>query len=124
MHWNFVVHAHPPCKVHRKVYILSKQLPNALQFEMLPRQKSWLDMFDGDVPSELDIGLYFFPSMTSHFDGVGESPRVTYDEQNCCSLLEYLDERDLLLVSYIGEVEIFVLSSKHLHEASQSKLHP
>ena len=81
-------------------------------------------MFDGDVPSELDIGLYFFPSMTSHFDGGGESPRVTYDEQSCCSLLEYLDERDLLLVSYIGEVEIFVLSSKHLQEASQSKLHP
>ncbi|XP_057517298.1 uncharacterized protein LOC130798373 [Amaranthus tricolor] len=119
VHWSFVVHAHPPCKVHRKVYILSKQLPNALQFKMLPRQKSWLDMFDGDVPSELDIGLYFFPSMTSHFDGGGESPRVTYDEQSCCSLLEYLDERDLLLVSYIGEVEIFVLSSKHLQEASQ-----
>ncbi|KAL9239451.1 hypothetical protein vseg_013773 [Gypsophila vaccaria] len=94
------VQAHPPCKVHRKVYNLSKQLPETLHFELLPRLNFWGDLFEDDAPCALDIGLYF------------QSPKSI-------SLLKFLDDNDKLLRCQIDCVELFVFSSRHLPEDSQ-----
>ncbi|KAK9748154.1 hypothetical protein RND81_02G039700 [Saponaria officinalis] len=94
------IQAHPPCKVHRKVYNISKQFPETIQFELLPRLDVWVTLFKDDVPGTLDIGLYFLSSKSN-------------------SLLNYLDENDMLLRSQIDGVELLVFSSRHLHEDSQ-----
>ncbi|XP_074317077.1 uncharacterized protein LOC141653265 isoform X2 [Silene latifolia] len=99
------IQAHPPCKVHRKVYDLSRQLPEALQVELLPRLNFWTSLFEDDSPGALDIGLYFL------------SPKGS--EQNLTSLLEFLDEHDMLLRSEIDGVELLFMSSRHLPKDSQ-----
>ena len=55
-------HAHPPSKVHRKVYAFSKEMPKVLQFKTLPRKNVWSDIFHDNCPDADDIGLYFFSS--------------------------------------------------------------
>lgn len=109
------IQAHPPCKVHRKVYRLSKQLPKTLPFEMLPRRKFWVDIFADDVPGGLDIGLYFL-CPESNLNGGSKS--TSGQEQIYSSLLEHLDECDLLMRTRFDEVELLVFSSKHLSEDS------
>ncbi|KAH9609500.1 hypothetical protein KSS87_018713 [Heliosperma pusillum] len=100
------IQAHPPCKVHRKVYDLSKQLPGALQVELLPRLSFWLNLFEDGAPGALDIGLYFL------------SPKGS--EQNLTSLVGFLDEHDMLLRSEIDGVELLFISSRHLPKDSQT----
>ncbi|XP_021737458.1 uncharacterized protein LOC110703962 isoform X2 [Chenopodium quinoa] len=115
------IQAHPPCKVHSKVYKLSKQFPKILPFEMLPRKNSWVDFFEDDVPSELDIGLYFFtPRMSNSNGGSNLDVTSTVGHEQCYSpLLECLDIHEQLLRTQIDGVELFVFSSKHLPEDSR-----
>ncbi|XP_057251166.1 uncharacterized protein LOC104907879 isoform X2 [Beta vulgaris subsp. vulgaris] len=118
----YEIQAHPSCKLRRRVYELSRQLPMTLVFEMLPRQKFWLDFFEDDVPGELDIGLYFFPSRTFDLEGGSALPSKSTcgHEQSYYSILEYVDGHDLVMRSRcIDEVELFVFSSKHLQEKSR-----
>lgn len=120
------IQAHPPCKVHSKVYKLSKQFPETLEFEMLPQWNTRISIFEDDIPSELDIGLYFLSPRMSDLNR-GSKPEITSTvghEQSYCLLLEYLDKHELLLKTQIDKVELLVFSSKYLPEGSRSKLHP
>uniref|UniRef100_A0A803L9I0 AIPP2-like SPOC-like domain-containing protein n=2 Tax=Chenopodium quinoa TaxID=63459 RepID=A0A803L9I0_CHEQI len=111
------IQAHPPCKVHRKVYQVSKQFPKTLALNMLPQRDYWVDIFEDDVPGELHIGLYFLPPRLSNKNG--GFPASTCDlEQRYYSLLDYLDEHDYLLRTSFDEVELIVFSSKHLPKDS------
>ncbi|XP_057464422.1 uncharacterized protein LOC130754268 isoform X1 [Actinidia eriantha] len=97
---NDEFHAHPPSKVHRKVYAFSKEMPKVLQFKTLPRKNVWTDIFQDDCPDADDIGLYFFSS-------------------NSQSYREFIETQDLVLRSYIDGVELFVFTSKLLSANSQ-----
>uniref|UniRef100_A0A803M0U0 AIPP2-like SPOC-like domain-containing protein n=1 Tax=Chenopodium quinoa TaxID=63459 RepID=A0A803M0U0_CHEQI len=115
------IQAHPPCKVHRKVYQVSKQFPKTLALNMLPQRNYWVDIFEDNVPGELHIGLYFLPPRLSNMNG--GLPASTCDlEQRYYSLLDYLDEHDYLLRTSFDEVELIIFSSKHLPEDS-CKIH-
>ncbi|XP_056683955.1 uncharacterized protein [Spinacia oleracea] len=115
------IQAHPPCKVHSKVYKLSKQFPETLEFEMLPQWNTRISIFEDDIPSELDIGLYFLSPRMSDLNR-GSKPEITSTvghEQSYCLLLEYLDKHELLLKTQIDKVELLVFSSKYLPEGSR-----
>ncbi|KAJ8452270.1 hypothetical protein Cgig2_006075 [Carnegiea gigantea] len=99
------IQAHPPCKVHSKVYELAQQLPKSLDFELLPRLKLWSDLFKADAPGGLDIGLYFLPSKRN--------------EQTYACLVKQLDQWDMLLRTHVHGVELLISSSKHLEHNSQ-----
>lgn len=99
------IQAHPPCKVHSKVYELAQQLPKSLDFELLPRLKLWSDLFKADAPGGLDIGLYFLPSKRN--------------EQTYACLVKQLDQWDMLLRTHVHGVDLLISSSKHLEHNSQ-----
>ncbi|GAB2209481.1 hypothetical protein Droror1_Dr00026699 [Drosera rotundifolia] len=98
------IQAHPASKVHINAYEFSKQMPEVLQFEFCPRGNFWGDVFEGDIPDGLDIGLYFFPRA---------------DREIYALLVEHIEIHDYVLRCSMGEVELWITTSKHLHRDSQ-----
>ncbi|KAL9261888.1 PHD finger-containing protein [Drosera capensis] len=100
------IRAHPASKVHINAYEFSKRMPEVLQFEFHPRGNFWEDVFEGDIPDGLDIGLYFFPR--------ADRAREIY-----ALLVEHIQMHDYVLRCSMGEVELWITTSKHLHRDSQ-----
>ncbi|XP_073270091.1 PHD finger-containing protein 6 isoform X2 [Primulina huaijiensis] len=95
---NDIIQAHPPSQVRRKIHDFSKIMPEALQFELVPCKKIWINLFREYHPDSRDIGLYFFPR-----DG-GRAVNYT-------SLLESLSLKELALRKQIDDVELVVFTS-------------
>ncbi|KAK6925100.1 hypothetical protein RJ641_009426 [Dillenia turbinata] len=103
--------AHPPTKIHRKAWELSRQMPRALQFAAIPRAAIWTkrELFKDRRPIGLDIALYIFPT---------DFKRSKF--QYSC-LLEFIEEEDFILGCCINGVELFVSTSKLLDADSWGK---
>lgn len=56
-----------PWVIDHRAYKLSKQMPEVLQFELLPRGNIWDEIFDNDFAFSCDISLYFFPGNLERF---------------------------------------------------------
>jgi len=63
-----IFQAHPPCRVSRKVYEFSGQLPDTLKLELVPCGDIWPSLFYNHCPGKEDIGLYFFKSEKKRSD--------------------------------------------------------
>ena len=59
--------AHPPSRVHMKVYEAMMNMPESINFELAP-QELYMEMFSDSLPNKDDIGLYFFPSLKKRFE--------------------------------------------------------
>ncbi|CAI9753834.1 unnamed protein product [Fraxinus pennsylvanica] len=95
------IQAHPPGKVHRKVYEFSMLLPEVLHFELFPCRELWMNLFQAYCPDGKNIGLYFFPSNSER-------------SKDYFSLLESMIEKDLALRKQIADVELLLFASTRL----------
>ncbi|PWA89967.1 zinc finger, RING/FYVE/PHD-type [Artemisia annua] len=102
---NDVFMAHPPSRVHMKVYEAMMNMPESINFELAP-QELYMQMFSDSLPNKDDIGLYFFPSLKKR-------------SENNMALTDFLWSKNLLMKSVVGGVELLVFSSKFLKPCSQ-----
>ncbi|XP_022885163.1 uncharacterized protein LOC111401589 isoform X2 [Olea europaea var. sylvestris] len=102
-HWTLSdpIQAHPPGKVHRKVYEFSMLLPEVLHFELFPCRELWMNLFQAYCPDGKNIGLYFFPSNSER-------------SKDYFSLLVSMIEKDLALRKQIADVELLLFASTRL----------
>nr|GMD23544.1 Transcription factor bye1 like [Ipomoea batatas] len=92
--------AHPSSKVCRRAYEFAKKMPSTVDFLIHPRCNYWSLIFEG-CPDTNDIALYFYPR--------------NKEAKNCySSLLRFIDNKDLMLRSQIGHVELLVFPSRLL----------
>ncbi|KAL8457554.1 hypothetical protein ACS0TY_035425 [Phlomoides rotata] len=98
---NPQIQAHPPFRVHRKVYEFSMKMPDVLHFQLVSAKTCWLNVFNELTPDEKDIALYFFPSVEGRW-------------AEYISLVESISMRDLALKEQIDDIELFVFTSKRL----------
>ncbi|MFS7912150.1 hypothetical protein Hanom_Chr02g00126481 [Helianthus anomalus] len=95
--------AHPPSRVHYKVYETVKKLPERIYFQRVSYHDLGMDIFPADRD---DIGLYFFPM----FKKRGE---------NDISIIDFMWRNNLVMKSNVEGVELFVLSSRVLPSHAQ-----
>ncbi|KAL5723156.1 RING-type E3 ubiquitin transferase [Ranunculus cassubicifolius] len=99
------VQAYPPAKVLREAYLVSKEMPQVLQFTLQPRADVWTGIFHAGSPSGLDIALYFWPDHLY---------RESYNR-----LLELMEKQDLSMVSRLDSKELLIFTSRELPVESQ-----
>ncbi|XP_042041689.1 uncharacterized protein LOC121787125 isoform X2 [Salvia splendens] len=105
---NHLVRAYPPLQVYRKIFDISKKMPQVLHFELVPSKPILNNLFNDYIPDRSDIGLYFFP-------GAGES-----SEEGNIFLADQIISTNYALRKQIADVEMLVFSSKLLHANCQS----
>ncbi|PWA89968.1 zinc finger, RING/FYVE/PHD-type [Artemisia annua] len=93
--------AHPPSRVHIKVFETTVKMPKSISFELAPNRDVYMELFSGSVPDKDDIGLYFFPSSHS------------------MTIADFLWSKNLLMQSVVNDVELLVFSSKLLKPCLQ-----
>ncbi|PNX75144.1 hypothetical protein L195_g031075, partial [Trifolium pratense] len=103
--------AQPPCIVSRKAYIFSKKLPSVLQLESLSALNVLKDVYQDYPPTIQDLALYFFP-----LDNNERS------KNNLNSLIKFMDDKNLMLRSFVDEVELMVFTSNKLDENSRGTI--
>ena len=59
--------AHPPSRVHIKVYETIVKMPESIYFELAPKHEIYEELFSDSLPDKDDIGLYFFPDFSHRF---------------------------------------------------------
>ncbi|KAF4365520.1 hypothetical protein G4B88_025699 [Cannabis sativa] len=101
-----------PCKVHQKVYEISRKMPAVLQLKMLPRCHVFTDLFQDVCPDLLDVGMYFFPA----------DDNSTSSRQEYVKLFEYLEFHKSVMTSCVNGVELLIFSSTQLNDDSQNIL--
>ncbi|KAL1566354.1 hypothetical protein AAHA92_01974 [Salvia divinorum] len=105
---NHLVRAYPPLQVYKKIFDISKKMPQVLHFELVPSKPILNNLFNDYIPDRNDIGLYFFP-------GAGESL-----EEDNIFLADQIISTNYALRKQIADVELLVFSSKLLHANCQS----
>ncbi|XP_041997872.1 uncharacterized protein LOC121747816 isoform X1 [Salvia splendens] len=105
---NHLVRAYPPLQVYKKIFDISKKMPQVLHFELVPSKPILNNLFNDYIPDRSDIGLYFFP-------GAGES-----SEEGNIFLADQIISTNYALRKQIADVELLVFSSKLLHANCQS----
>ncbi|XP_047973337.1 uncharacterized protein LOC125215817 isoform X2 [Salvia hispanica] len=105
---NHLVRAYPPFQVYKKIFDISKKMPQVLHFELVPSKPILNNLFNDYIPDRNDIGLYFFP-------GAGES-----SEEGNIFLADQIISTNYALRKQIADVELLVFSSKLLHANCQS----
>lgn len=101
-----------PWVIDHRAYKLSKQMPEVLQFELLPRGNIWDEIFDNDFAFSCDISLYFFP---------GNLERSIHQFDYLWSLME---KEDLVMRSRMDDFELIVFTSMRLCYAKELKWTP
>ncbi|GJX37607.1 zinc finger, RING/FYVE/PHD-type containing protein [Tanacetum coccineum] len=99
--YNDIFLAHPPSRVHNKVYETIVKMPEEIYFELAPNHDIYMELFSDSLPDKDDIGLYFFPSFSHRSE---ESVTIT----------DFLWSNNLLMHSLVNGVELLVFSSKLL----------
>ncbi|KAJ6675714.1 LYSM-DOMAIN RECEPTOR-LIKE KINASE-RELATED [Salix viminalis] len=98
-----------PCRVHRKAYESSRNIPLILQVKLLPQfdilGKTY---FKTVVLIFSDIALYFFPSAN-----------IERSKENHASLFQLMETENAAIRSYIYGIELLIFTSKQLHVDSQ-----
>ncbi|XP_062116697.1 uncharacterized protein LOC133830682 isoform X1 [Humulus lupulus] len=100
-----------PCKIHPKVYEISRKMPPVLQVKMLPQSNFLVDLFQDECPDLLDVAMYFFPD-----DNIERS------RQNYVKLVEHMEIHEFFLRSHINDVELLIFTSTQLNVDSQNVL--
>ncbi|KAJ6320765.1 hypothetical protein OIU78_016039 [Salix suchowensis] len=100
--------AHLPCRVHRKAYESSRNIPLILQVKLLPQCDIWEDLFQDSCPDFSDIALYFFPSAN-----------IERSKENHASLFHLMETENAAIRSYVYGIELLIFTSKQLHVDSQ-----
>ncbi|CAI9111853.1 OLC1v1012179C4 [Oldenlandia corymbosa var. corymbosa] len=93
------VQAHPRSRVRKKVYELSMMMPEALQFELVPRSDLWGDLSQYLFLDRRDIGLYFFPANMQRWE-------------QYVTLREHMEAEDLAMRTRVEDMELLVFTSK------------
>ncbi|KAJ0805146.1 putative chromatin regulator PHD family [Helianthus annuus] len=101
--FNEAFTAHPPSRVHYKVYETVKKMPERIYFQRVSYHDLRMDIFPADRD---DIGLYFFPM----FKKRGE---------NDISIIDCMWRNNLVMKSNVEGAELFVLSSRVLPSHAQ-----
>ncbi|KAJ6344581.1 hypothetical protein OIU76_006157 [Salix suchowensis] len=97
-----------PCRVHRKAYESSRNIPLILQVKLLPQCDIWEDLFQDSCPDFSDIALYFFPSAN-----------IERSKENHASLFQLMETENAAIRSYMYGIELLIFTSKQLHVDSQ-----
>ncbi|KAG5601467.1 hypothetical protein H5410_032837 [Solanum commersonii] len=98
---NNCIQAHPPSKVRRKVYEFSRVLPDTLKFELVPHGDIRTSLFNNHIPGREDIGLYFFANKKER-------------SQRYIALVDFMHSKDLVMRTFINNVQLLVLASTTL----------
>ncbi|GAU24230.1 hypothetical protein TSUD_23670 [Trifolium subterraneum] len=106
-----VFEAQPPCIVNRKAYNLSNKIPSVLQLESLSALNVLKDVFHDYSPSIEDIALYFFPLHNNE-----------RSKKNLNSLMKFMNDKNLMLRSFVDEVQLLVFTSHQLDEDSRGTI--
>lgn len=99
---NHLVQAHPPSRVLRKVFEFSKQMPDVLQFKVVPSRPLLNNLFDYS-PDKRDIALYFFPGDGDRCASVPSWNVVK--NFNFQLLLQFLNIIDIPFTLFVGRSE-------------------
>ncbi|CAI9111856.1 OLC1v1012185C1 [Oldenlandia corymbosa var. corymbosa] len=92
------IEAHPPCRVRKKVYELTKLMPDILQFELVPRMDLWEDLSQHLYLDKRDIGLYLFPTDIERWE-------------QYLKLLKHMEAKDFIMRTIVDSLELLVFPS-------------
>ncbi|XP_072980155.1 uncharacterized protein [Typha angustifolia] len=95
------IQAHFPRQVLPKVYEASKQLPQKLKLEIVPRHDSWPKIFKLDPPDYADIGIYFSCALARY-------------KEKYIRFLERISSRDCAMQAYMSNIRLLIYSSNVL----------
>ncbi|KAI7739658.1 hypothetical protein M8C21_031099 [Ambrosia artemisiifolia] len=101
--FNEAFSAHPPSRVHYKVYEIVKKMPESIYFQLVSNHDIRVDIFPADRD---DIGLYFFPMFKRR-------------SENDVSIIDFMWRNNLVMKSNVEGLELFVLSSLVLPSHAQ-----
>ncbi|KAI7751798.1 hypothetical protein M8C21_024743 [Ambrosia artemisiifolia] len=101
--FNEAFSAHPPSRVHYKVYETVKKMPESIYFQLVSNHDIRADIFPADRD---DIGLYFFPMFSRR-------------SENDVSIIDFMWRNNLVMKSNVEGLELFVLSSLVLPSHAQ-----
>ncbi|XP_020596997.1 uncharacterized protein LOC110036807 isoform X2 [Phalaenopsis equestris] len=101
------IQAHLSTSASRKVLEIINVFPNKIQLEEVYQTSLWPLQFQGIVPDEKNIALFFFPK-----------DNESYEKVYSILLIEML-ETDLALKGMVDETELFIFTSKMLPKHSQ-----